>query len=303
MAEQQRTGIPASIKMAQAILESGAGKGSLVQRSNNHFGIKCKSTWTGLTALHDDDTTNECFRAYETAQQSFEDHSNFLKSGLRYRFLFDIPVKDYKGWADGLRKAGYATNPKYASIICRVIETYNLQQLTEFASSGSFISEDWASLLQESYNVPGKPQLQPMEAVSKIAIIQHTEQNPALTRTTAQTKLRFSPEDVISHNNLKAIYIPENSTWPVLSARFGIPIEKLLRFNDLLSTDLPESGKLIYLQEKNDKAPSPTYLTKKGETLWSISQQFGVKLDQIAIKNNFPVTLALPAGALIHLPN
>lgn len=133
MEEQKRTGIPAAIKLAQAIHESGAGKGNLALRSNNHFGIKCKSNWTGAVAYHDDDEKGECFRAYETVAQSFRDHSDFLVSGTRYAFLFKLPPTDYKGWANGLKQAGYATNPKYPMLLIRLIETYNLDAYTQLA--------------------------------------------------------------------------------------------------------------------------------------------------------------------------
>jgi flagellum-specific peptidoglycan hydrolase FlgJ len=133
MEEQKRTGIPAAIKLAQAIHESGAGKGNLALRSNNHFGIKCKSNWTGAVAYHDDDEKGECFRAYETVAQSFRDHSDFLVSGTRYAFLFKLSPTDYKGWAHGLKQAGYATNPKYPMLLIRLIETYNLDAYTQLA--------------------------------------------------------------------------------------------------------------------------------------------------------------------------
>jgi flagellum-specific peptidoglycan hydrolase FlgJ len=128
--EQIRTGIPAAIKLAQAIHESGAGKGDLALRSNNHFGIKCKSNWTGATAYHDDDEKGECFRAYDSVAVSFRDHSDFLKGSSRYAGLFTLQPTDYKGWADGLRKAGYATNPKYPVLLVKLIEEYDLNRFT-----------------------------------------------------------------------------------------------------------------------------------------------------------------------------
>jgi len=128
--EQIRTGIPAAIKLAQAIHESGAGKGDLALRSNNHFGIKCKSNWTGATAYHDDDEKGECFRAYDSVAVSFRDHSDFLKGSSRYADLFTLEPTNYKGWADGLRKAGYATNPKYPVLLVKLIEEYDLNRFT-----------------------------------------------------------------------------------------------------------------------------------------------------------------------------
>lgn len=126
MVEMQRYGIPASITLAQAILESGSGKGELTLKANNHFGIKCHRGWTGPSVTHDDDAKGECFRKYSHPNKSFEDHSLFLANRSRYDFLFDLKQSDYKGWARGLKKAGYATDPKYPHKLINIIERYNL---------------------------------------------------------------------------------------------------------------------------------------------------------------------------------
>src|SRR5688500_18657928 len=133
IAEMQRTGVPASIKLAQGIHETTAGTSDLVRRSNNHFGIKCKSNWTGESVRHTDDAPHECFRKYDDPLQSYRDHSDFLKGGSRYASLFNLDPLDYSGWAYGLKKAGYATNPKYPQIIIKLIETYHLQDYTLIA--------------------------------------------------------------------------------------------------------------------------------------------------------------------------
>jgi LysM repeat protein len=131
--EMKRTGVPASIKIAQGILETGAGNSDLVQRSNNHFGIKCKSSWTGDKVYHNDDEEGECFRKYESAELSYQDHSDYLASQPRYAFLFEYKEDDYSAWAWGLKKAGYATNPVYAQILIKYIETYSLNDLNKIA--------------------------------------------------------------------------------------------------------------------------------------------------------------------------
>jgi len=130
--EMNRTGVPAAIKLAQGILETNAGQSELVGKSNNHFGIKCKSTWTGDKVYHDDDEAGECFRKYESAEASYLDHSNYLKSQPRYAFLFEYDSDDYASWAWGLKKAGYATNPIYAQSLIKYIETYRLTDLHEY---------------------------------------------------------------------------------------------------------------------------------------------------------------------------
>jgi len=133
--EMERTGVPASIKIAQGIHETNAGKSDLVLQSNNHFGIKCKSSWTGDKVYHNDDAEGECFRKYEDAKASYLDHSDYLKSQPRYAFLFDYDANDYAAWAWGLKKAGYATNPIYAQTLIKYIEAYQLNELNKFAEN------------------------------------------------------------------------------------------------------------------------------------------------------------------------
>lgn len=133
IAEMQRTGIPASITLAQGIFESTAGTSELVLASNNHFGIKCKDTWTGESVKHDDDLRQECFRKYPSAIDSYKDHSDFLRTRSHYAFLFKIDPLDYKSWAYGLKKAGYATNPRYPQALIKLIEDYHLNEYTLLA--------------------------------------------------------------------------------------------------------------------------------------------------------------------------
>lgn len=140
MEEQIRTGMPAAIKLAQAIHESGAGNGDLAQRSNNHFGLKCKANWTGNTAYHDDDAKGECFRAYDSVSQSYRDQSDYLKNNKRYASVFALDVTDYKGWANGLKQAGYATNPAYTRMLIQLIETYELFVFSEKAKENTNVT-------------------------------------------------------------------------------------------------------------------------------------------------------------------
>ncbi|MBS1654134.1 MAG: glucosaminidase domain-containing protein, partial [Bacteroidetes bacterium] len=133
ISEMQRTGVPAAIKLAQGIHETEAGTSDLVLKSNNHFGIKCKTGWSGQSVTHTDDAPNECFRKYDSPLDSYKDHSDFLRNSPRYASLFNLDPTDYKGWAYGLKKAGYATNPKYPQIIIKLIEDYNLEDYTLIA--------------------------------------------------------------------------------------------------------------------------------------------------------------------------
>ena len=133
--EMRRMGVPAAITLAQGLLETESGNSDLVKKSNNHFGIKCKDTWTASGVSHDDDAKGECFRVYKNAEESYRDHSNFLRGSDRYSWLFQLNPLDYKGWAYGLKKAGYATNVKYPQILINNIEQYNLQQYSEVAAN------------------------------------------------------------------------------------------------------------------------------------------------------------------------
>ena len=150
--EMERTGVPASIKIAQGIHETNAGKSDLVLQSNNHFGIKCKSNWTGEKVYHNDDEEGECFRKYDNATASYLDHSDYLKSQPRYAFLFDYDANDYAAWAWGLKKAGYATNPIYAQTLIKYIEAYHLNELNKFAENEE--DQDLKNYLETIRNRP-----------------------------------------------------------------------------------------------------------------------------------------------------
>jgi len=150
--EMERTGVPASIKIAQGIHETNAGKSDLVLQSNNHFGIKCKSSWTGEKVYHNDDEEGECFRKYDNATASYLDHSDYLKSQPRYAFLFDYDANDYAAWAWGLKKAGYATNPIYAQTLIKYIEAYHLNELNKFAENEE--DQDLKNYLETIRNRP-----------------------------------------------------------------------------------------------------------------------------------------------------
>ena len=151
--QMQRHKIPASITLAQGLLESGAGYSELARKSNNHFGIKCGGNWRGRTVRHDDDARNECFRAYRNPKDSYEDHSDFLKRGARYAFLFKLKITDYKGWARGLKKAGYATDPSYANRLITIIEDYELYKY----DSRGMSKRDVVPNINLFMNVPIKP--------------------------------------------------------------------------------------------------------------------------------------------------
>ena len=154
MSEQQRSGIPAAIKLAQGIHETGAGTSALAINANNHFGLKCKRGWNGQTYTYSDNRPNECFRKYAIDFESYQDHSNYLKANPRYAALFKLSVTDYAAWAMELRKAGYATNPDYAQNLIKLVETYRLQQYTYLAMG----NEDYQAQQNVAQQYVAKPQ-------------------------------------------------------------------------------------------------------------------------------------------------
>ncbi len=264
MAEMIRTGVPASIKLAQGIHETSAGRSELVLKSNNHFGIKCKSTWTGKKVYHDDDALGECFRSYDDPSTSYADHSDFLKNNQRYAFLFKLDPHDYKGWAYGLKKAGYATNIKYSQILVRLIEEYNLQQYTLIAL-GELKAPDVML-------VSNKPQESPMKVT-----------NAVITET--PKKAVNYPEGEFKVNHTKVVFVKAGTSLLAIANEYGITYARLLEFNELQDTDVLEEDQLIYLQRKRKVGSREFHVVEEGETLYGIAQAEGIRLDELAKLN------------------
>jgi LysM repeat protein len=243
--QMQRHKIPASITLAQGLLESGAGRSSLARKSNNHFGIKCHSDWSGKKTYHDDDAPRECFRVYSSVKDSYDDHSQFLKRGARYAFLFELKITDYKGWARGLKKAGYATDPSYANRLITIIEDY---ELYKYDTNGMSKREarKWEKELKK------KPWL-------------------------------ANPHQVYIANGLAYVVARDGDTFQLLGGEFGISWKKLPQFNDLHRDYTLEEGDIIYLKKKNKKADKTykTYVVRDGDSMHSISQKFGIQLKNL----------------------
>ena len=240
--EMDRTGIPASIKLAQGMLESGCGTSKLAVNANNHFGIKCHN-WNGASFIMDDDSRNECFRKYRNPEESWVDHSEFLTSRSRYAPLFKLSKTDYKGWAKGLKKAGYATAPDYAQKLIKIIEEEELYQ----------------------FDKPGK---------------RHRQSPGELNYKLGDTKNYQSR--VVYINNIPCIKVQEGDTFEGISQYFGIPLKRLLAYNDKneLST---RNGMHIFLKKKKNKAPKgyTFHKCKPGDTMYMISQIYGIKLAKL----------------------
>jgi len=273
--------IPASITMAQACLESSDGNSPLATEGNNHFGIKCKNTWTGPIIRRDDDAQNECFRKYKNAIESYRDHSEFLTGSMRYQFLFDYNIKDYKKWAYGLKKAGYATNPQYPERLLKIIEDFQLYKLDDY------------------YDDPnGFTGLQSPEGSSKIILNRWgnrsksgPSENPYLIRK------------VEKRNGANAFFARRGDTYEQIAAEFSMKVSSIYRYNDVDPGDRIEAGSIVYLQRKRGRAPrgNDLYTFKKGETLWSVAQWYGIRLNALCRKNRMKRGETVVAGQQISL--
>ncbi len=273
ISEMKRTGIPAAITLAQGLLESQCGNSDLVKESNNHFGIKCKSTWTAETVSHDDDEPGECFRKYKTADDSYRDHSDFLKSGSRYAFLFQLDPSDYKDWAYGLQKAGYATNPRYPEILINNIDKYNLEQYT--IEGMNEVPQAIATNYQED----------PKNNSSQIA---STDSN--LTTTTDLTI-----------NGLKALLVPKGTSLLAIATQHHISLDKLLFINDLTIDGLLNRNQYIFLEKKKKEGEFEFCIAQANESIYDIAQKNGVMLQSVYEYNGLNADDFVTVGTKIFL--
>lgn len=273
--------IPASITMAQACLESGNGNSTLAVDANNHFGIKCKGNWTGPTIKRDDDAPDECFRKYRNASESYRDHSEFLTGGLRYQFLFDYNIKDYKKWAYGLKKAGYATDPQYPERLLKIIDEFQLYKLDDnYAGSDGNIEKQGKSI--QSKSLFGR--------LFKRRSVDNST-NPYVLR------------EVAKRNGAKAFFAKDGDTYEQLAAEFSITLRVLLRYNDVNPGERLEKGSIVYLQRKRASAPrgNTIHTMQAGESLWTVAQWYGIRLDALCRKNRIKRDEILVVGQQISL--
>ena len=253
--EMKRTGVPASITLAQGILESNAGQSVLATKGNNHFGIKCHNDWKGKTMKMDDNAPKECFRVYPNAESSFRDHSDFLRSRDRYKSLFELKQTDYKGWARGLKKAGYATDPGYADKLITLIEDYELYRF------------------DKGVKVSVKPPLE----IEEPKVVQ-LEPRPGMKY---QESVTFSTaRKVYSQNGVPFVYSEAGETYASIAASNGLFLKELLKFNDHEQELALEPGTIVYLARKKAQGPvgvNKYVVEKDGETLRDIAQRFGIR--------------------------
>lgn len=272
MSEMQRTGIPASITLAQGIIESDYGRSRLASQANNHFGIKCHSSWNGKKIYHDDDKRNECFRKYSKAEDSYIDHSDFLQNGSRYNFLFDLPRGDYKSWARGLKKAGYATNPRYANMLIDMIEKNRLHIYDELVISGKKRNERKTEPKSEQYTDKEKDDTNKTQGGSLKDI---------------DNFIIPAKNNIEVRNRIEYIIINEGETYENLNMKFDLLSWEIPRYNELSDGDELYPGQIIYIQPKRNKAEAGNnfHTVKEGETMYSISQLYGIKLRMLYEKN------------------
>ena len=300
IAEMQRSGVPASITLAQGMLESGFGESELCKKSNNHFGIKCKNDWTGEKAYHDDDEKQECFRAYTTAADSYKDHSDFLRSRPWYAFLFKLDATDYEGWAKGLKKAGYATEKDYPVKLIHVINDNNLQQYT---LAGLQKPENKDAVEQVTTIVETNTQPIPIDAIieKEELIDSETVINPIKQIDATAKQPTNYPEGVFTINHAKVIYAKEGMSLLSLANQFNITLSNLFVFNSLKEMDVLDADRLIFVGNKLKKGATDFHIVQPGETLNSISQTQGVQLESILLYNKLDKLATIKSNDKIYL--
>ena len=279
--EMYRSGVPASITLAQGIIESRSGQSALAADGNNHFGIKCHNSWKGRTMLVDDDRKNECFRVYDSAEESFRDHSDFFRYRDRYKFLFDFPITDYKSWAYGLRQAGYATDPSYAAKLIQCVEDYNLSRFDRMTVAEALAEggrEAEAPVMQdEPEGIPDSP--------LKI-------EAGEIFRGKAGEEYRFSlSRTLYSRNGVPFVFAVEGETYATLAKSNHLLLREILKFNDLPQGGELHAGEVVYLEPKKNKTVRglDKYIVgEEGETFHGICQRFAVKEKAIRKLNGLP---------------
>lgn len=269
--------IPASITLAQGILESGSGNSKLARKANNHFGIKCHNNWNGKKFFMDDDEKHECFRKYSKAADSYRDHSKFLTQRGRYSFLFEYDITDYKKWAYGLKKAGYATNPKYPKLLIRIIEKYDLSQYDKKAL-GKFRKHK------------NKIKTHKEGAVPAIAAFKLSGESA-------------TGRKILINNKRKLILAKQGDTYEKIASEFEIYTWQLYKYNEVNRKHKVVAGELIYLEKKKARANKKYkyHHIRQGETLHDVAQLYGMRLSKLLKMNNLPKGISLPVGAEVRV--
>lgn len=279
--KMKQHGIPASITLAQGLLESGNGNSMLAREANNHFGIKCHSDWTGPRVYHDDDKKNDCFRKYKDAAQSFEDHSAFLQK-QRYASLFELKPTDYKGWAHGLKKAGYATDPNYPRKLIELIERYQLNDLDK-GIDVAYRKPDDRGTKPSAGDRTQKPRGR------------NTIGGDVITIGAGRQVERFE-------GRIKFVRAKAGDDFRTLARDLEMTHGMLARWNDMDKDTALADGQVVFIQPKRNTArTATTHTAVAGETLWDISQRYGVKLSKLEKYNGITQEASLTTGQRVHL--
>lgn len=284
--EMQRTGIPASITLAQACLESNNGNSDLSVASNNHFGIKCHSSWQGKRIYHDDDAKGECFRVYDEVYDSYIDHSNFLRNGQRYAFLFEFDKNDFTSWAYGLKRAGYATNPEYPKLLIKIIEDFQLYK--------------YDSMTPEMF----KEKTQEEKAVE--VVVKGDAPTSGIEPPTPWNNAPVATKKgriIYKNNGKKFILMQKDETFYTIARTFNIPMWKLYDYNDFKSGQEITDSMVVYIEPKAMCADKKykTHTISEGETFYTISQRYGMKANRLARLNKADVNNTLKVGSNIYV--
>ncbi len=287
IAHMERYGIPASITMAQGILESDSGNSHLSKSSNNHFGIKCKKSWTGDKVYHDDDAKGECFRAYPSVEASYQDHADFLDQSPRYDSLFIYQSDDYRSWARGLKAAGYATTPDYAERLVKIIESMKLYLLDK---------ENGGKMYSAAKNATANT-----EAWFESNIATSDEQiNPNAFRVTVNSHKGYG---VYRTNHTFYVVAKEGDTFESVGNTFDISPKMLRKFNDVAKDATLAKGNIVYIERKKTQWQGNMMQHKvvRDENLYSISQSYGIRLKSLIKLNNMRAGEDVKKGDIIRL--
>lgn len=294
--EMYRSGIPASITLAQGLLESRYGLSELAVKGNNHFGIKCHNNWKGGKMYHDDDRKGECFRKYPSPEQSYRDHSDFLRYRDRYKFLFDYRITDYKAWAYGLKKAGYATDPSYPVKLIKLIEDYGLYVYdTKPASFARSDRKDQAVSHREQKKMTREEKKEAKAAAKAAREVQESlpdevpeppsviEVVKPLTESQVQDFHFNMSREVFTRNGVAFVYASEGDTYKSLASTYDLFPREILRFNDLKYDEPLSQGTVVYLQPKKKHATKglDKHVIEGGETMREIAQRYAIRLSDL----------------------
>ncbi|MCP4553460.1 MAG: LysM peptidoglycan-binding domain-containing protein [Bacteroidetes bacterium] len=275
--EMKTSDIPASIILAQGILESGNGNSQLAKRGKNHFGIKCHNTWDGRTIRWDDDAKRECFRKYNSVADSYRDHSEFLKTRGHYSFLFNLKITDYKAWARGLQKAGYATNKKYATLLIRIIEENNLQKYDDKKLLANTIAPESDSReIDPNIRMPDESGFEPID-------------------------IGNSNRKLYTNNGVKFIFANTGDTFTSIARDLNIYSWQVYKYNELKKDDILKAGQVLYVEKKKRRNTQKFHMVKPNETLYSISQLYGIQLKVLCKKNKMSAGDNLNSGQQLKL--